>query len=149
METLTKTEDKVTLKPYKRTAMYYETDQMGIIHHSNYIRWFEEARLDYLNQINLNYSGLEELGIMIPVLSVNCEYKYAVRFNETVYIIPVIETFNGVKMQISYQILDAATNKIRTTGISTHCFVTKDMKPVNMKKYFKDIYDILKYWSMN
>ncbi|BCJ96418.1 hypothetical protein acsn021_39870 [Anaerocolumna cellulosilytica] len=149
MDSLITTEDKITLKPYIRTAMYYETDQMGIIHHSNYIRWFEEARLDYLNQIHLNYNGLEELGILIPVLSVNCEYKYSVRFNETVKIIPVIETFNGVKMQISYQILDAATNTIRTTGASTHCFVTKDMKPVNMKKYFRDIYDILLYWAKN
>lgn len=149
METAIKTEERSILKPYERTSMYYETDQMGIIHHSNYIRWFEEARLDYLNQIDLSYSGLEARGVMIPVLSVTCEYKYAVRFNEPVLIIPVIEAFNGVKMEISYQIIDAATKQLRTTGVSKHCFVTKDLKPVNTKKYFKDIYDTLMYWSKN
>lgn len=43
------------IRPYLHNAKYYETDQMGIIHHSNYIRWFEEARIDYMNQIGLTY----------------------------------------------------------------------------------------------
>ena len=45
------------IRPYLHNAKYYETDQMGIIHHSNYIRWFEEARIDYMNQIGLTYKN--------------------------------------------------------------------------------------------
>lgn len=48
------------IKPYQHLAKYYETDQMGIIHHSNYIRWFEEARIDYMNQIGLTYNRVGE-----------------------------------------------------------------------------------------
>ena len=48
------------IRPYLHNAKYYETDQMGIIHHSNYIRWFEEARIDYMNQIGFRFA---------------CEYK--------------------------------------------------------------------------
>ena len=48
------------IKPYQHLAKYYETDQMGIIHHSNYIRWFEEARIDYMNQIGLTYKKMED-----------------------------------------------------------------------------------------
>ena len=54
---------------------YYETDRMGIVHHSNYIRWFEEARLDWMKQIGWDYKSIEDDNIIIPVLSVAAEYK--------------------------------------------------------------------------
>ena len=50
--------------PHRHLVQYYETDQMGIIHHSNYIRWFEEARIDFMNQIGLTYKTMEEKGII-------------------------------------------------------------------------------------
>ena len=63
------------MEPYTRTAKYYETDQMGIIHHSNYIRWMEEARIDVLNQMGYPYRRFEEMGYISPVLHAECEYK--------------------------------------------------------------------------
>lgn len=53
---------------FERKANYYETDQMGIVHHSNYIRWFEEARLEMLRAMGLPYKKMEDNGILIPVL---------------------------------------------------------------------------------
>ena len=53
------------IKPYERNAKYYETDQMGIIHHSNYIRWFEEARVDAMEQAGIPYDKMEEMGIIL------------------------------------------------------------------------------------
>ena len=60
------------LHPYQRRVNYYETDQMSIVHHSNYIRWFEEARLDLLDQAGLNYRKMEATGIIVPVVDVSC-----------------------------------------------------------------------------
>ncbi|MFU0826176.1 MAG: hypothetical protein ACFWTJ_01390 [Lachnoclostridium sp.] len=134
------------LKPYTRQAMYYETDQMGIIHHSNYIRWFEEARLHFLEQIHINYEKLESLGILIPVLSVSCEYKSSVHFNDKVIILPKITYFNGFKMTVNYRIIDSNNHTLKAYGESRHCFVNKDFKPINMKKSYKDIYEILAAW---
>jgi hypothetical protein len=51
---------------YLRSPHYYETDQMGIVHHSNYIRWFEEARVQLLNYLGCSYKEIEEAGIIIP-----------------------------------------------------------------------------------
>ena len=51
---------------FERKANYYETDQMGIVHHSNYIRWFEEARLEMLRVMGLPYKKMEDNGILIP-----------------------------------------------------------------------------------
>ncbi len=135
-----------TITPYLRQAMYYETDQMAIIHHSNYIRWFEESRLYYLEQIGLGYDKLEAGGMLIPVLGVSCEYRSSVRFNDRVLILPKIKLFNGIKMTLEYQVLDAETFAVRATGESRHCFVNKDFKPINMKKNFKDMYDVFLSW---
>ena len=131
------------LKPYFHQAKYYETDQMAVVHHSNYIRWFEEARVDYLEQIGLGYDKIEAAGVYSPVLGVNCQYKSSVRFNEVVEIRVVLSFFNGIKMTIGYQILDATTQQIRAIGASDHCFVTTDFKPVSLRKSYKDMYDIL------
>ena len=63
------------MHPYEYKAQYYETDQMGIIHHSNYIRWLESARIDYLEQLGISYRGLEERGIVSPVVTVEGRYR--------------------------------------------------------------------------
>ena len=66
--------ERTKLVPYEHHAKYYETDQMGIIHHSNYVKWMEEARLDLMDQIGLNYRQMEEMEIISPVLSISVEY---------------------------------------------------------------------------
>ena len=71
---------------WKHKAQYYETDQMGIVHHSNYIRWFEEARTEFLNAIGFGYKKLEEQGIISPVLSVTCTFKQMTYYEDEVYI---------------------------------------------------------------
>ena len=83
---------------FERTALYYETDQMAIVHHSNYIRWFEEARIAYMKDRNFPYSRMEELGVMIPVMGVDCKYIKPVKFEQTVLIYVKITVFNGAKL---------------------------------------------------
>lgn len=126
-----------------RTALYYETDQMGIIHHSNYIRWFEEARLHYMKELGLPYDELERMGIIIPVLSVECRYRQPVRYDETVRIHMSITKFNGVKMRAVYEVRDEKTNELRAEGASEHGFVDRDFKPVRMKRDYPEVYDML------
>lgn len=139
-------EDKKDLKPYLHQAKYYETDQMAVVHHSNYIRWFEEARVDFLEQIGLGYDKIEEAGVYSPVIGVNCEYKSSVRFNETVMISASLKYFNGIKMEIEYRVYDEKTKQLRARGTSNHCFVSKKFKPVSLKKDFKEMYETLSKW---
>lgn len=130
------------IKPFYRTALYYETDKMAVVHHSNYIRWLEEARIDFLAQIGLPYDEMEKNGIMIPVLSVSCNYKYAVRFNDTVCIKLKLEDFTGLKFRISYKVYDLKTGDTRITAESGHFFVDSDFKPIRVKKNAPEIYDM-------
>lgn len=131
---------KTEITPYIHEAKYYETDQMSIIHHSNYIRWFEEARMDFMKQMGFPYTKMESCGILSPVLSVSCDYRQAVRFGETVAIICRLTFFNGIKMKISYEIRNTETGILHTTGESSHCFVTKELKPLSLKKSLPEVY---------
>lgn len=121
------------IKPYQHLAKYYETDQMGIIHHSNYIRWFEEARIDYMNQIGLTYKKMEDEGIISPVLEVNCQYLNMMYFDDLATIKVKVTDYTGVRFAFEYEIYNQ-NNKLCTTGASRHCFMTRDGKPVSLKR---------------
>ena len=128
------------IKPYTHKAHYYETDAMGIIHHSNYIRWFEEARVDFLDQIGCSYAEMERRGVMSPVLSMHCDYKSMTRFNDTVTITAKVLAFNGFKLSLAYEVRDILTGDLRTTGKSDHCFLNTAGKPISLKKEQPDFY---------
>lgn len=120
--------------PYVRKAFYYETDQMGIIHHSNYIRWFEETRIDYMEKMGFSYRRLEDAGVMIPVVEVGCCYKSMVHFGDTVRITGRITEYTGSRMTVEYEITDDTTGELMTTGFSKHCFMSRQSGRVGSLK---------------
>jgi acyl-CoA thioester hydrolase len=130
-----------TMEAYRHKVHYYETDQMGVVHHSNYIRWFEESRTDMMERFGYGYDKAEAHGIMIPVLEVSCKYHAMVRYGEEVFVTPRIEQFNGVRMTLSYRVTDAATGELRTTGESRHCFVDGSFRPVAVQKVDRELYE--------
>lgn len=125
---------------YEHKVQYYETDKMQIVHHSNYIRWMEEARVDFLDRIGASFVTLENLGIVSPVAEVNCRYTGMTRFGDTVKIRITLKEFSGVKMKVGYSMKNASTGEECCTAESRHCFM-KDGKIVNLKKSFPDIYE--------
>ena len=70
---------------------YYETDQMGIVHHSNYIRYFECGRTAMLKELGLPIEKIEEAGVMLPVVSVECRYKVPARLGDTLRVVSMID----------------------------------------------------------
>ena len=130
------------LKAYLHKVQYYETDQMGIVHHSNYIRWFEEARIDYMEQIGVDYAAMEQEGYISPIVSINCNYKTMVKFGDYVYITAKIESFGSAKFKITYKVIDSVTKEVRATGESTHCFINKDGKIISLKRENKKYFDL-------
>lgn len=134
---------KTNVKPYERKVAYYETDQMGIVHHSNYIRWLEEARLHYLESLGLNYAQMESDGIVIPVLSAQCTYRKSFTYGDTFKIYLRVIKFNGVKMDFEYEIYSDKDDDLHSTGYTSHCFLTEDMKPMSLKLKHPELYALL------
>ena len=124
---------------YEHVTQYYETDQMGIIHHSNYIRWMEEARVDLLQQAGMDMAAIEKRGVLIPVLGVSCEYKSMTRFGEVVTVAMKISKYNGIKLEIEYEIRNKQTQELRAVGSSSHCFLSKDGRLLSLKRQYPEI----------
>lgn len=120
---------------YERKINYYETDRMGVVHHSNYIRYLEEARTEWLEVLNMPFDLLEKNKITIPVLGVNCTYKYHVTFGDTILIKTYAKEYTGVRMTIEYEVTDKKNGNIVLTGETKHCFTDRNLKPINLKKY--------------
>lgn len=128
---------------FKRTVNYYETDKMQVVHHSNYIRYLEECRMDFMRQMHLDYGQMEADGIMIPVLHVSCDYRSPARFGETICIIPKLVKFRGVKFEMSYRIYSRDFQILHNVASSEHCFVDMDFKPIRLKKDYPEIYQAM------
>ena len=119
---------------YSRPVFYYETDRMDCVHHSNYIRWFEEARIHFMSQAGFSYEGLEAAGILSPVLSVQAEYRSMCRFGDRVNIAVSLASYTGVRVQFFYTVTDASTGALRCQGSTAHCFIGAAGRPLSLKK---------------
>ena len=120
---------------FERKINYYETDKMGIVHHSNYIRFLEEARCYWLEKVGMPFDVLEENGVTIPVLGVNVTYKHHVTFADVLQIKVFIKEYTGVRMTIGYDVRNKKTGDIVIIAETKHCFTDRKLKPVNLKKY--------------
>ena len=130
----------MAVTPYKRKVHFYETDRMGIVHHSNYARWFEEARLYYMEQLGLPYHAFEAWGLLSPVLYCNTTFHKAIRFPEEFSVSVKLKDFGGVRFSVAYQIYVAGNEQPVTTGETGHCVLNADMHPVRLEKQYPELH---------
>ena len=129
------------MEKYRHRVQYYETDTMKITHHSNYVRFMEEARTDFLNQLGWGYEKLEEQGFLSPVVDISCQYKKTTTFADLIEIEVKLIELTPVKLKLSY--IMTVNDDIVFTSTSTHCFIDGNGKPVIFKKCIPDFYKVL------
>ena len=122
---------------------YVETDAMAIVHHSNYIRWFEMGRNDMLRTIGYPYSKLEKMGIWMPVIGVACDYKSPAGFDEVVLIRAWVDKVKGASVYLAYEVVGKESGEVKVTGSSSHGVTDTDLRPLRLKKEFPDLYEKL------
>ena len=127
---------------YTHKVAYYETDKMGLTHHSNYIRWMEEARVDYFEKIGATYDALEKKGLFSPVKRVELDYVRSTTYPETVTIETRITEFRGVRLKVSY-IMKNADGEIVCRARSEHCFLDKEGRLIRVKRDEPELYELL------
>lgn len=130
------------IKIYTHYVQYYETDKMGITHHSNYIRWMEEARVDFLRQIGWDYARLEAEGIISPVVSVSCKYKRSTTFADTISISVGLARYTGIKFCLKYTMKNEK-DEIVCEGESEHCFINENGKILLAEKDYPELHKAL------
>ena len=130
------------MEAYIHRVHYYETDKMGCVHHSNYIRWMEEARVAFLEQLGIGFPMMEARGIYSPVTNVECRYRRPTRFDDRISVSVTVEDYNGIRLHISYEMIDQ-NGTLAATGASRHCFTDSSGRPISLKKTHPDIDAVL------
>ena len=128
---------------YLRKAQYHETDKMGIVHHANYIKWMEEARVDFLEQIGLLFQEIEAAGIASPMAGLSIDYRTPCTFGDTVEIEVAVEKYTGVQLSVSYTMKNAADGAVVASASSRHCFL-KAGRIVSLKRENPAFHEILR-----
>ncbi|MCR1899164.1 acyl-CoA thioesterase [Irregularibacter muris] len=122
---------------------YAETDQMGIVYHANYFIWFEVGRTEWFRRLNQNYKSLEEQGVILPVIDVQCQYKKPALYDDKLIIRTHLHELKGVRLIFHYEIIREKDEELLARGKTVHAFVDKDKKPVRLKKEFPQLWDVL------
>ena len=122
---------------YRHTVKYYECDRMGITHHSNYVRFMEEARVDWMDCLGYGFDRMEQEGVVSPVIDLSCKYRHSTTFNDVIDIELGVLEIKGLKISFAYTMRCGGITVCEAT--STHCF-TDGGKPVYLEQRFPELF---------
>lgn len=145
---------------------YQETDQMGVVHHANYVSWFETGRTEWIRSSGIAYSRLESLGILLPVVDLSITFHRPAHYDECVAIFTAMTDFSAVRLKFEYEVrrLDPAScpdlvsveqpagmeanrkgmrGELLTSGTSMHIWLNREWKPARIDKAAPEMYALL------
>ena len=120
---------------------YYETDQMGIVHHSNYIRYFECGRTDMLKRLGFPIEKIEEAGVMLPVVSVECKYKTPARLGDVLKFVTVVDEVPRAKLVIRNEIYNPSDNLVCSGSVVLGFIDSVTRRPVRCPEMLVKFFD--------
>ncbi len=118
---------------------YAETDQMGVVYHSNYIVWFEVGRVEMLRQLGFNYREMEQQDDMhIVVVDVRCRYKMPARYDDLICVRTCLVNVRESLLRFGYEILRDCDRTLLAEGETVHLVVGADMKRSPLPQKYLD-----------
>jgi acyl-CoA thioester hydrolase len=122
----------------KDRVRFVETDMMGVVHHSNYLRWFEMARVEYLRRANVLLPELISAGILFPITEVHCKYIQSARFDEIIRIEVNLAEFSRVKLCFRYRVLSDERDALLAEGSTQNVFTGNNGRIVRLPQIYHD-----------
>ncbi len=115
---------------------YAETDQMGVVYHSNYIVWFEVGRVELLRSLGYTYREMEQDGIHLPVVEVKCRYKQSAMYDDEIGIRTCMLNLRGSLIRFGYEVVRVADGAVLAEGESTHFVVDKELQKTSLPEKY-------------
>jgi acyl-CoA thioester hydrolase len=132
----------------KVDVRYQETDQMGVVYHSNYFVWFEIARTEMIKHIGITYKEMEATGLLMPVVDVNCQYHVPAQYDDELIIRVAISKHTGVRTNFCYQVIRAKDGVLLAEGETKHVYIDEDFKLKRLDRTLPEYYEkILKIYN--
>ncbi|MFX3635269.1 MAG: acyl-CoA thioesterase [Candidatus Pristimantibacillus sp.] len=138
---------------------YQETDQMGVVFHGNYVTWFEIGRTELIRTAGYHYKSIEEGGLLLPVVDLQCRYELPARYDDTLLICTRVSEFTPVRLAFESEIRrvgpddyhpsispsgKALPGERLVTGGTRHVWVNEQWRPARLDKGLPELYDLLK-----
>jgi acyl-CoA thioester hydrolase len=115
-------------KVVKIRVIYADTDAMGIVYHTNYIRWFEVGRTELMRDMGIVYAQLEREGYYLPITQLTCHYLAPARYDEWIQLETRINYFRRASIKFDYEIRDEEGGKMLVEGSTVHAFINGEGK---------------------
>lgn len=123
---------------YNVRVRYAETDKMGVVYHGNYAQYFEIGRVEWLRNLGISYKKMEELGVMLPVVSLTMNYKKSAFYDDELTIRTIFKKLSSVKIEFDYELYNEKGDLL-TTGNSVLVFVNMETgRPMAAPQYIVD-----------
>lgn len=124
---------------HKIRVEYHHTDQMGVVHHSNYVKFFEAARTEWLRAIGLTYAEMERRGVMMPIVEVNVKYKHPALYDELITVRAIVDELPMARMTFRYEITGEDGREV-ATGSTTLGFIDRETRrPQRAPKWLMEV----------
>ena len=131
-------ENKTTVR-----VIYADTDAMGVVYHTNYIKWFEVGRCELLRSMGYPYAQMEGNGVMLPVIECNCKYILPAVYDDLLEITARITEVKGATIMLDYEISRKETQELLVTGWTKHAITDLKFKPIRLRNKNRELYDSL------
>ena len=117
---------------------FYDTDAMAVVHHSNYIRWFEMGRVAYLRKYGITLGEMMEDGYVFPITEVRAKYVSPGRFDDDICIATRPKALTKAKMAFQYRVFNKATGELMVTGFTQNVFTHRESGKITRlpEKYY-------------
>jgi len=116
---------------------------MGVVHHRNYLNWFEVGRTEWLRLSDVSYREIEEEGVLMPVTEIRAKYHQSAKYEDLVSITVWIESYNKIRLIFGYEVKNAETGQLLCTGQTEHVFIDREGRIVRLKRTHPQLFDIL------
>lgn len=126
----------MTIKHNSVTRVRYgETDQMKVVYHGNYAQYFEIGRTEWLRSLGVTYKNMEKIGIILPVISLKCNFKKSAYYDDELTITTILKKRPGVKIEFDYEIKNQKQELICTGNTILAFLNSKTMRPMRCPDY--------------
>lgn len=117
---------------------FVETDMMGVVHHANYLRWFEMGRVAYLRACGISLGELMAADIIFPITEVQVKYKNSCTFDDDFEVQTTMSSFNKAKMDFSYKVIRLRDGAVAVEGHTRNVFTDKEGHIVRLEPQWFD-----------
>ncbi len=132
-------QSKFLVRETEFPVRYAETDAMGVVHHANYLVYFEEGRSQYMRDLDSDYAKLEASGFQLPVTETSIRFVGSLRYGDRARIRTWIEENRSRRVSFAYEVLNASTDEVLVSGYTRHVWTDQDGKVTRAPESWKKL----------